>query len=331
MNYSSLSTMSAAPKASTAVSVVEITDATAVGEGIEVIKQDAVLLDAGPLRSRRVVISLGKSVVVYQSTNQPIRVRTTLRSGLVAYVAFGPCAAGTMNGLPVGPDCILAGVSGVNVEFVVAAGYESVSILVPPNDLRLHLQLRQRADQSILPHGVELLRTNPGTGRGLFEWGRRVADAAASHPGVFDSPRTNAIAEHECFEMLLSGFDSAVEPKREPRDSTRRAYSRVVQIVEDYVLKHADEPLYVALLCKAASVSERTLQNAFKEIMGMTPVAFLTRMRLHQVRRALRAATPHSTTVTAEALKWGFWHLGEFSRAYKGCFDELPSDTLRRG
>ncbi len=63
----------------------------------------------------------------------------------------------------------------------------------------------------------------------------------------------------------------------------------------------------------------------------MTPVAFLTRMRLHQVRRALRAATPHSTTVTAEALKWGFWHLGEFSRAYKGCFDELPSDTLRRG
>jgi hypothetical protein len=37
-----------------------------------------------------------------------------------------------------------------------------------------------------------------------------------------------------------------------------------------------------------------------------------------------------STTVSAEALNWGFWHFGEFSRAYKGCFGELPSDTLRR-
>jgi AraC-like DNA-binding protein len=34
--------------------------------------------------------------------------------------------------------------------------------------------------------------------------------------------------------------------------------------------------------------------------------------------------------VSAEALRWGFWHFGEFSRAYKKCFGELPSETLRR-
>jgi AraC-like DNA-binding protein len=34
--------------------------------------------------------------------------------------------------------------------------------------------------------------------------------------------------------------------------------------------------------------------------------------------------------VTTEALRWGFWHFGDFSRAYKSCFGELPSDTLRR-
>lgn len=37
-----------------------------------------------------------------------------------------------------------------------------------------------------------------------------------------------------------------------------------------------------------------------------------------------------STTVTAEALHWGFWHVGDFSKAYKECFGELPSDTLAR-
>jgi AraC family transcriptional regulator, ethanolamine operon transcriptional activator len=48
------------------------------------------------------------------------------------------------------------------------------------------------------------------------------------------------------------------------------------------------------------------------------------------VRKALLAASHGTTTVTAEALDWGFWHFGEFSRAYKECFGELPSDTLRR-
>jgi transcriptional regulator GlxA family with amidase domain len=73
-----------------------------------------------------------------------------------------------------------------------------------------------------------------------------------------------------------------------------------------------------------------TLQYAFKEVMGMTPVAYLARLRLHRVRHALRTASQASTTVTAEALRWGFWHFGDFSRAYKDCFGELPSDTLRR-
>jgi len=83
-------------------------------------------------------------------------------------------------------------------------------------------------------------------------------------------------------------------------------------------------------LCTAAGVSERTLQYAFKRLMGITPLAYLTRLRLHRVRQALRAATQGTTTVTAEALRWGFGHFGDFARAYKECFGELPSDTLRR-
>jgi len=43
----------------------------------------------------------------------------------------------------------------------------------------------------------------------------------------------------------------------------------------------------------------------------------------------LRKAKSGSTTVTDVALNWGFWHFGEFSRAYKNCFGELPSGTLK--
>jgi AraC family ethanolamine operon transcriptional activator len=54
-----------------------------------------------------------------------------------------------------------------------------------------------------------------------------------------------------------------------------------VQVAEDYALSHTAERLYVTDLCEAAGVSERTLQGAFKAVMGMTPVAYLTRLGLH--------------------------------------------------
>ena len=88
------------------------------------------------------------------------------------------------------------------------------------------------------------------------------------------------------------------------------------------------EHVSVTDLCRAAGVSERSLEYAFRDVMGLTPVAYLTRLRLHRVRQGLLAGTHGTTTVTAEALNWGFWHFGEFSRAYKDCFGELPSDTL---
>ena len=114
------------------------------------------------------------------------------------------------------------------------------------------------------------------------------------------------------------------------RDRTRRAYSEIIKAAEAHALAHVEERLYVTDMCKAAFVSERTLQYAFREILGMTPMAYLMRLRLHRVRQALRAATYGSTTVSAEALKWGFWHFGEFSHAYKACFGDLPSETLKR-
>jgi transcriptional regulator GlxA family with amidase domain len=113
-------------------------------------------------------------------------------------------------------------------------------------------------------------------------------------------------------------------------ERTRRARSWLVTIAEDYVLSRAGARVNVSDLCLAADVSERTLECAFKDITGLSPVAYLRRLRLYRVRAALLAAEQGSTQVSVEALKWGFWHFGEFTRAYKRCFGELPSSTLRR-
>ncbi len=323
-------TRPAASPSPPAVTAVDISDPTSAGEAIEVIELDAVQLDSKPLRARRVVVRLGASVLVFYSTNLPMRTRTRLQPGFVTYVAFGPQAVGTLNGVPIGPGRVLAATSEVEVEFVVAAEYESVAFLLPPDDIQRRLRGRHRDDEHRLPHGVEVLQPRPADTCALFGWGRRLADMAARQPEVFDVPQTQAAARVELLETLLATIGSAVPVGSAPQDLTRQAHSRVVQAAEDYALAHPLDRLYVTDLCEAAGVSERTLQYAFKEVMGMTPVAYLTRLRLHRVRQALRAATHGSTTVTAEALKWGFWHFGDFSRAYKACFGELPSETLRR-
>ncbi|MCH8337094.1 MAG: helix-turn-helix domain-containing protein, partial [Proteobacteria bacterium] len=87
---------------------------------------------------------------------------------------------------------------------------------------------------------------------------------------------------------------------------------------------------YMSELCATANVSERTVQNAFQDIMGMSPLTYLHRLRLHRARDELRKAKSGSTTVTDVALNWGFWHFGEFSRAYRNCFGEVPSTTLKQ-
>jgi AraC family transcriptional regulator, ethanolamine operon transcriptional activator len=330
MKISSLPAGSETPGALSAVTVVEISDPTAVGQSIEVIEQDVVQLESKPLRVRRVVVRLANALVLFHSTNLAVRTRTKLHVDFVAYTAFAPKAIGTVNGLPVGPDRVLASRPGIEVEFVVAAGYESVSFLVPPDDIRAHLRGRHREGEFHLPCGVELLTPSRATTHRLYRWGRRLTDMAARQPEVFDLPQPQSAAQVELFENLLATLRSAAQVESTPCDLAPRTHSRVVQIAEDYALAHIADRLHMTDLCEAAGVSERTLQYAFKEVMGMTPVAYLTRLRLHRVRQALRAATPASTTVTKEALRWGFWHFGDFSRAYKDCFGELPSDTLRR-
>ncbi len=311
------------------VSVIEISDPTAVGETIDVIQQDAVQLELKPLRVRRVVVRLGDSVVLFHSTNLPVRTRTRLHDDYVAYTTFGPKAIGTVDGLPVGPDRILASKPGIEVEFVVAAGYESIAFLLPPEVIRAHVQVRYGEDEYCLPRGVELLTPSPTAAHKLYSWGRRLAEMAARQPEVFELPQTQSAAQFELLEYLLGTLLPTLQITSGSHDLTRQSHSRIVQFVEDYVLSHTAERLHVTDLCEAAGVSERTLQYAFHEVFGMSPMSYLTRLRLHRVRQALRAATSGTTTVSAEAMRWGFWHFGDFSRAYKKCFGELPSTTLR--
>jgi transcriptional regulator GlxA family with amidase domain len=178
---------------------------------------------------------------------------------------------------------------------------------------------------------MEPLHVGAGLAGSLFAWGKRLVDTAERDPALFNERKEQRIAAKvDLIEALLATLAASSNLEPERRERSRQAQSSIVRAAERYALAHAADRIYVTDLCRAAGVSERTLEYAFRAVMALTPVAYLTRLRLHRVRLALRMATPGSTSVTTEALQWGFWHFGEFSRAYKDCFGESPSDTLRR-
>ncbi len=313
------------------VTVVDIDDPVAANAGIELLDLDAVQLQSMPLKVRRIIVRLESATVVFHSTNVRIRTRTRVRTGLLAYVTFGPQSTGSVNGLVVRPGLMLAAASGVENVFVTSSGWESITFLLPPEDVRAHLAARGREDDFHVPSGIEPLRVDPARVHDLFEWGKRLVATALLQPAMFDEPsKERAAAQDDLLEIVLATLHVADEFESTRSDRTRRAQGQIVKTAEDYAVAQSSERLYVTDLCRVAATSERTLEYAFKEIMGLTPMAYLARLRLHRVRQALLSAPAGSTTVSAEALNWGFWHFGEFSRAYKECFGELPSETLRQ-
>ena len=313
------------------VTAFEITDPTVTGEDIGVLTRDLLQLGKKPLWARQFVLRLEDSMVLFQSTNIRVRARTELRSGLLAFVVFGPRAKGTLNGLPIRPNLMLAAESGTQVEFVAEAGYESITVLLSPAVVGSHLTSRQYKNNLFAPHGIEVLHTKEVYARGLFNLGKHLANIPTCYPELFtDRKETILAAQDELMAMLLEALNAATVPQLTLRDHKLKAYSRVIKLAEDYSLAHTGDRFYVKDLCVATGVKERTLEYIFQQVMGMSPVAYLTRLRLHRVRQALRMATHGLTTVSTQALSWGFSHFGDFSRAYKDCFGELPSETLRR-
>lgn len=105
---------------------------------------------------------------------------------------------------------------------------------------------------------------------------------------------------------------------------------QIVLDIRDQVYRHMDGKISVKSLSKQHQISEKTLQNSFKSLFGFTPVHFLRQLKLNLVFNELNKSDPEQSTVSNIALKWGFTHMGRFSRYYTDLFGENPSLTLRR-
>jgi len=89
--------------------------------------------------------------------------------------------------------------------------------------------------------------------------------------------------------------------------------------------KHA---LTLDEICKTAQVSERTLQRAFLEYLGVTPKSYIQAIRLNGVRAELLDHAPSEIRVRDAAAKWGFWHMGQLAEDHRERSGESNSESL---
>jgi len=116
-----------------------------------------------------------------------------------------------------------------------------------------------------------------------------------------------------------------------PEDYHKRSVrTSAVALARKYIQAHVRHPIQLADLCDAAGVGARTLEYGFREHYDVGPMAYLRSVRLCLVRRDLASSKHAGRSVTGAARRWGFRHMGQFSRDYRKLFGEMPSATLAR-
>lgn len=101
-----------------------------------------------------------------------------------------------------------------------------------------------------------------------------------------------------------------------------------VKRAREYIHAHADTAITLETLASHAGCGYRTLQIAFNDAFGMSPIAYVKYVRLTLAHNDLCLAD-NGVSVRDVAAKWGFTHMGWFSKCYVEQFGVLPSQTLR--
>ena len=292
---------------------------------------DVINLDPEGFEYKQVSVPLDECCLIYQWTNTPLRTHSRVHDDFESCWILGPQAHGSLDGTELHSYALIAAGKGAHGELIAESDYENVGWLVPPQVLEKHLALRGKKGDFAIPEDHEVWHPAEDVARELFELGVRIAEEAEKAPEIFNNNhRARFGAQVALKDSLIATIESCNSDEYVDTDKKERSYSQIVRTCEDYTLNVEGCRPYMSELCAAANVSERTLQNAFNNIMGMSPLTFLHRLRLHRARDELRKAESDTMTVTDVAMNWGFWHFGEFSRAYKNCFGELPSKTLKR-
>jgi AraC family ethanolamine operon transcriptional activator len=161
----------------------------------------------------------------------------------------------------------------------------------------------------------------------LSGWFSGLIDTASQTPGMLQHAAVLRSVAEDALRLLERTVSLSLRTLPRPPYSLRQ---KGLRRALEY-LRHASlENQSIPEVSRAAGVSQRTLEYAFRDVFGLTPLQFLKLRRLHATRRDLLCASPQEATVMAIAYRHGLYHPSRFARNYRRLFGEQPSVTLAR-
>jgi AraC-like DNA-binding protein len=130
-----------------------------------------------------------------------------------------------------------------------------------------------------------------------------------------------------CMELLSLWPHNYSEAMARTAPALPRLLRRACDFMHDHLRRQPEAPLPVEHIARAASVGVRALELAFRKHLATTPARYLRDQRLNGARADLTARHASQRPRVADvSLKWGFSNPGQFARAYRERFGELPGN-----
>ncbi len=146
-----------------------------------------------------------------------------------------------------------------------------------------------------------------------------------AHPD--EAPRAVLAARLQAVETLVAGTLEGLTLAQDAPTRLSRT-DRARRRAEALLREHHAEDIAIRDVADRVGLSMRQLQHLFARDHGLSPLAWLTRLRLEQAHLRLKGAVP-APPVTDAALSAGFSHLGRFPAQYRRRFGTLPSAERR--
>jgi len=226
------------------------------------------------------------------------------------------------NGTPFGHDSVMLIPGRIEVESTSLDTVVWISAFIP----HAHLWAQCIDDSHRVPCSV----VGPETGGCTEVCSVLEKIVRAAMDGAFEA---NPFGQQEAAQQIVAAARrmvfATIQPATPRAGRHRVSRQHILLSVRNFIEQHEGQPVAVSDLATAVGVSERTLNNVFREQFGMGPKRFLRLRLLNLARSDLRRADPENTSVSDVAARLGIWEWGRFSRDYRSLFGELPSHTLR--
>ena len=155
-----------------------------------------------------------------------------------------------------------------------------------------------------------------------------VAGTLDASGGLLDHPLVVSHVERVLLRGLLLAqpHTYSAHLTDDSSQSRPRHVTEAIRLMQD----RPEHTFTVGSLARMVGVSSRSLQDGFRQHLGMSPMRYLRTARLRRARADLLALDADDPTTVADvAVRWGFPHLGRFAQYYRSRYGEPPSRTLR--